>query len=285
MDFIMNPKDLPIGIFDSGIGGLSVLSAVQSTLPNEPLLYLGDTARVPYGSRSPETIVRYTQRVAGHLLRRGVKALVIACNTATTYGFDAVSDRCRKLGIPVVGVIRPGAEAACAHKNINTVAILGTIATVNGGQYTKEIHAINPNMTVIGQACPLLVPLVEEGWLDDEITDQVIQRYLKALPAEPDAIILGCTHYPLLKRSFERISPKVTIIDSASVAARALKRILDKEDKRRESPSPPPDTQYLVTDNLQRFQMIGQQFLNLPLSPIELVDLTDEDEQFMKDNP
>ncbi|MGC6508410.1 MAG: glutamate racemase [Myxococcota bacterium] len=281
----MNPNDLPIGVFDSGIGGLSVLSAIKTALPNEPLLYLGDTARVPYGSRSPETIVRYTQRVAGHLLKRGVKALVIACNTATTYGYEAVNTRCIELGIPVVGVIQPGAQAASALKSVSTVAVLGTVATVNGGQYTKELQALNPNIRVIGKACPLLVPLVEEGWLNDHITEQIIVRYLNEIEGKPDAIILGCTHYPLLKHTFERILPKVTIIDSASVAAKALKRILKTEGKLRMSASSKIATKYLVTDNLERFKAIGQQFLHDPLNTIELVDLTDDDEQYMKDLP
>lgn len=276
----MNPIDLPIGVFDSGIGGLTVLSAIQKRLPQESLVYLGDTARVPYGSRSPETIIRYTQRVAGHLIKHGVKALVIACNTATTYGFESVYKKALELDIPVIGVIQPGAVAACKISNLKSIAILGTTGTISGKQYEKEIHKINPTVKVYGKACPLLVPLVEEGWLNDPVTDMIVKRYIDEIPEIPNAIILGCTHYPLLQPVFSRLLPNVTIIDSASVAAESLHQIL--LNTMRLSNHTKPRYQYLVTDNLSRFRAVGQTFLSTTLQDIELVDLSLEDEIFMQ---
>lgn len=273
----MSSPDLPIGVFDSGVGGLTVLSALAQRLPQEDLLYLGDTARVPYGSRSPETVVRYAERVAGHLLGRGIKALVVACNTATTWALPALERTGRLRGIPVIGVIAPGVERALSATANAHVAVIGTEGTVQGGRYASLLKAARPGIRVEAVACPLFVALAEEGWADDPVAVAVAERYLAALRGGPDTVILGCTHYPLLVRDIAAVLPGVRLVDSAVATAEATARLLQSHDLVRPPQEAPGRRRYLVTDNLDRFRRVGALFLGQEPSPVELVDIDDAD--------
>ena len=213
-------NQLPIGVFDSGIGGLTVLAALSRALPSEDLLYLGDTARVPYGTRSPETVTRYSARVASHLYRRGVKALVIACNTATTHALPTLTAAGAAVGVPVIGVVKPGVDEADRLSRGRHVAILGTEGTVRAGRYQAALEA--RGLRAEGVACPLFVSLAEEGWIDGDVPRLVAERYLGGLRGGPDTVILGCTHFPLLRPIIQAVLPGVTLIDSAEATKRLL---------------------------------------------------------------
>lgn len=272
--------DLPIGVFDSGVGGLTVLDALRRRLPGEDLLYLGDTARVPYGTRAPETVVRYAHRVAGHLVRRGVKAIVIACNTATTWALEALEAAAAPLGLPVIGVIAPGVGAALARTTTGRVAVIGTEGTVRGGAYARHLVAARPDVHVRSLPCPLFVSLAEEGWTEGEIARLTAERYLAPLRAEaqaPDTLILGCTHYPLLKGVIGQALPDVQLIDSATAAADATAARLRAAGLLR-TRTEGGRAHFLVTDHVDRFRRVGARFLQVPPDPVELVDLTDADD-------
>lgn len=264
-----------IGVFDSGVGGLTVLAELQKALPNESFLYLGDTARVPYGSRSPETIIRYSKRVAGHLVRKKIKTLVIACNTATTYAFEELQRACKPLNIEVFGVIEPGARAALQQTKNNHIAILGTEGTIKGQKYHEILRKLSPDIIIQEKACPMFVPLVEEGWHHTNVAELIAEKYLHEIQ-NVDTVILGCTHYPLLKTLLQKIRPNMTFIDSAEATARFVRNSLTE--KNLLAPSSQPQTSYLVTDNLERFKRVGYYFLNHPPHPLELIDIHDSDE-------
>src|SRR5436305_9830113 len=208
-----------IGVFDSGVGGLTVVAALRRRLPQESILYLGDTARLPYGSKSPETVTRYTRRNIEFLVERGVKAVVVACNTASALALEHV----HLDGMPLWGVIEPGARRA-AQVSRGRVGVIATEATVRSDAYPRALRRLRPDLAVVSRACPLLVPLVEEGWHDDEITARVAERYLAPLlAADIDTLVLGCTHYPLLKSVLSRIvGPGVTLVDSAEAVAEVV---------------------------------------------------------------
>jgi glutamate racemase len=216
----------PIAVFDSGIGGLTVVSALRRELPGEDIVYLGDTARVPYGGKSRATIERYSEEIASMLVAEGAKMVVVACNTASALALPRLRD---VLPVPVEGVIGPGVEAALAATNTGHVAVIGTKATVGSGAYAGALQAGRPDIRVTSMACPLLVPLVEEGLFDDAVTDAVLERYLAEIRAgDTDALVLGCTHYPLLSRAIARVAgPKITLVDSAANCARVVARHLD----------------------------------------------------------
>lgn len=271
----MSQAELPIGVFDSGVGGLTVVRAIRSLLPGEDLIYLGDTARVPYGTRSPETVERYAQRVAGHLTRRGIKALVVACNTATTYALDGLVREGRRRGIPVIGVITPGVQAAIEVSQ-NHVGVIGTEGTIAGGEYARQLATLAPKLKVSSVACPLFVALAEEGWTDGQVSQLVAERYLAPLKNGPDALILGCTHYPLLADAIAATLPNVTLVDSAHSTARVLSETLELSGLL--SHSLKGTTHFLVTDNRQRFIEVGARFFGEPPQPTELVDLDDLDQ-------
>lgn len=272
----MSTRDLPIGVFDSGVGGLTVLAAIAERLPEEHLLYLGDTARVPYGSRSPSTVLRYAEGVAGHLLGRGIKALVIACNTASTWALDALSATGAARGIPVIGVIEPGVRRALSATRSGHVAVIGTEGTVRGGRYTALLHQARPELRVEALPCPLFVALAEEGWHDDPVAVAVAERYLSPLRDGPDTVILGCTHYPLLAPAISRVLPGVQLVDSAHATAAATAELLAGHGLLRDSRQP-GQHHYLVTDNLERFLRVGERFLGAPPQPAEVVDLREDD--------
>lgn len=217
-----HPASAPIGVFDSGIGGLTVVAALRSLLPAEKIVYLGDTARVPYGGKTRETVTRYSVEISEYLLQRGCKAIVVACNTASALAVPTLQER---WSIPILGMIQPGAEAAVAATKNGRIGIIGTRATVLSRAYDEAIRALSPTAKVISHACPVLVPMIEEGWLNDALTDAAIERYLRPLlDAKIDTLVLGCTHYPLLKSAIARIAGSfVEIVDSAHNCAVILR--------------------------------------------------------------
>jgi glutamate racemase len=215
----------PIGVFDSGIGGLTVVRALRDLLPHEDIFYIGDTARLPYGGKSKSTIERYSVEISGLLLAENAKMIVVACNTASSL---AISKLQEILNVPVVGVIAPGARAAVKETRIGHVGVIGTRSTIKSEAYERAIQALNPEVRVTSQACPLLVPLVEEAWLVDEVTREVLHRYLDpVLETGIDTLVLGCTHYPLLAPLIQEVSgPGVQLVDSAKNCAIAVKQTL-----------------------------------------------------------
>ncbi len=262
----MNPNR-PIGVFDSGIGGLTVVHALRRLLPGESLVYLGDTARVPYGTKSHATIERYTLQAGAILQRYDPKLLVIACNTASAHGLPALV---AAAPCPVVGVIEPGADMAAQVEG--PVGVIGTIATVQSGAYEAAIRRRRPGAEIHSLACPLLVSLAEEGWLDDPITTEICERYLRQLSAVVKTIVLGCTHYPVLRPSLDRARPGTTWIDSAEVTAEAVDALLKASAGYRTESSRGP-LRVLLTDAGSRLQEVGSRFLGEALETVELVEL------------
>jgi glutamate racemase len=274
-------NSLPIGVFDSGVGGLTVLRALQQQLPQETFLYLGDTARLPYGTKSPATVIRYSNQACKHLINRGIKLLVVACNTATALALSALQENFPRL--PIIGVIEPGAQAACATSVNGQIAVIATEATVNAGSYQKAIKKIRPEANVIAQGCSLFVPLAEEGWVDDDIADAVAKRYLEPLLIQqanfkPDCLVLGCTHFPILLSPIKKVAgKKIAVIDSAKTTAEAVKQVLENlKLKHTANNHSSPHNKFLVTDAPERFIRIAQLFLGTPLhaKDIELIELT-----------
>jgi glutamate racemase len=264
-----NPN--PIGVFDSGIGGLTVVKALRDRLPNETIVYLGDTARVPYGPKSPETVQRYALELAHMLMQKNAKALVVACNTVSSVALPLLT---RKFSVPVVGVIEPGARAALEATRNQHVGVIGTRATVRSGAYEKALHASANNVRVSSRACPLLVPLIEEGLLDDDVTDRVILRYLEPLLADGiDTLVLGCTHYPLLSAAIARVlGHEITLVDSAKNCATAVQETLDRQSLR--SPSTESgELRVALTDSADNFLNVARDALQLNFGEIELQPL------------
>ena len=225
----MIDKNAPVGVFDSGVGGLTVAREIMRNLPSEKIVYFGDTARVPYGSKSKDTVIRYSSQIVHFLREQNVKAIVIACNTASAFALEAVQD---KLDIPVIGVIEAGARVAAEETNNKRVGVIGTVGTVGSGIHESYLKRLDPEITVIGKACPLFVPLVEEGWLHDPVTVEVASRYLQELKDEQvDTLILGCTHYPLIRSTIQEVmGEKVRLVNPAYETALELKSLLTKMD-------------------------------------------------------
>lgn len=267
-------KELPIGVFDSGVGGLTVLKAIRAVLPNENLVYLGDTARLPYGTKSPASIARYARQAAAKLEAQGIKLLVVGCNTASAVALDALREQLAPL--PVVGVVEPGAAAAVAARAGGTHLVLATEATVALGAYRKAIEARDPAAGVEERACEMLVSLAEEGWSDGEIARAIVRRYLDEVGGTtPDTIILGCTHFPLLRETIRSVAAAgVAIVDSASTTADVVREVLETTGHRREA-AETGTLRLLATDGATRFARVGGQFLGADLSyeDIEIVDL------------
>lgn len=218
----------PIGVFDSGVGGLTVVREIMRNLPNEEIVYFGDTARVPYGSKSRETVTRYSRQIVRFLQSKEVKAIVVACNTVSAYALETIK---KELDIPIIGVVEPGARVACETTVNDRIGVIGTEATVHSGIYTSFIRRQKPDVQVVSKACPLFVPLVEEGWIKDPITMEVARRYLEELlQYDIDTLILGCTHYPLLRSTVQKIvGDKVKLVNPAYETARDLKKLLETE--------------------------------------------------------
>ncbi len=264
----------PIGVFDSGVGGLTVVAALRKAMPAEPILYLGDTARVPYGSKSPRTVERYAASCHRFLVDRGVKAVVIACNTASANALPALQQRS---AVPVVGAVEPGAQSAVAGTTSQHIGVIGTLATIRSGAYRAAIHALAPDAVVSELACPLLVPLAEEGWTHGDIADAVAEKYLSRLFADDeriDTLVLGCTHYPLLTDVLRTVACSITgrtinVVDSATAMAHAVGILL--ADAQVDSGSR-GELHCFVTD-ASRLDELAPLFLGEALDGYELVDL------------
>jgi glutamate racemase len=251
-------RSRPIGVFDSGIGGLTVLRALVETLPGEDFIYLGDTARLPYGTKSSEVIQRYSRENSEFLLAKGIKMLVLACNTSSAVAFSEIS---RLTVVPVVGVIEPGAKVAVDASRSGKIGVIGTEATIASGAYTRAIQALNPRAEIYTRACPLLVPLVEEGWTDNEIAQRTVAFYLESLKQSGiDTLLLGCTHYPLLLGLFEGVlGPRVRIVDSAGATAAAVKKRLNE--LRLVRSRGVGSQSFFVTETPERFVRVGRRFI------------------------
>jgi glutamate racemase len=266
----------PIGIFDSGMGGLTVMRALKAHLPGESFVYLGDTARLPYGTKSADTVTRYALQASRALMAHGIKLLVVACNTASAAALPALAQSLAPL--PVVGVIEPGAQAAVQAVPDGPIAVIATEGTVRGGAYVRAIQALAPQMPVVQQACPLFVALAEEGLRDGPITELAAQRYLAPLLAtmpRPRGLVLGCTHFPVLKAAIAKVAgPDVILIDSAETTAAAVEKIL-KEKSLLQTGGAEGSSLFLATDAPGRFAHLGEIFLGEPIDPgqVILVDL------------
>jgi glutamate racemase len=269
----------PVGVFDSGVGGLTVLRALAAALPHEDFVYLGDTARLPYGTKSPASIRRYALQAAALLRDRGVKCLVVACNTASAVALDDLAAEFAP--VPVLGVVEPGAAAACTATRSGQIAVVATESTVRGGAYQEAIRRCRPEATVVARACPLFVALAEEGWTDGPVVEAVIHRYLDDLfgddaPAHPDTLVLGCTHFPVLASAIRKVlGERVAIVDSAETTAAALVGVLERAGLRRPPTAASGSIRLLATDSAERFARVGGTFLGKPLQPgdVEVVDL------------
>lgn len=304
----MDTKNLPIGVFDSGVGGLTVAREIFRNLPNENIIYFGDTARVPYGNKSPETIIRYSKQISEFLISRHVKAIVIACNTASAMALDAVQ---ATTDIPVIGVVKPGADAAVNATVSGRIGVIGTIGTIASGLYDKYIKEIMPSAQVFGKACPLFCPLVEEGMLDDSVTVEMIHRYLDDMIEENDidTLVLGCTHYPLMRTviareiggtfadaaDYGRVANKniqinkpirsaalqqgksvqqnssvrsIKLVNPAYTTVIALKALLEEHDIASDTPALPSDHQFFVSDVPDSFRAFASNVLNLDIDTV-----------------
>lgn len=264
-----DPRSAAIGVFDSGIGGLTVVRALMERLPFENIVYFGDTARVPYGVKSVATIQHFTEQIADFLLNQNVKLLIIACNTMAAVAADTVR---AKSPVPVLDVIDAGAQAAFAVAK-KGVGVIATPTTINSNAYARRLHELNPNLRTYSQACPLFVPLVEEGWLDHPVTRLTAQEYLKPVFVENiDALVLGCTHYPLLKPLLrDVIGPDIQLVDSAITTAEQAAQLL-KERNLSNPQRGPASYRYFVTDLPVKFQTIGERFLGRTLGSVEVVN-------------
>ncbi len=260
-----------IGIFDSGVGGLTVFKRIAQRLPGENLCYLGDTARVPYGTKSADTVVRYARSCAARLTERGIKLLVVACNTASAYALETLA---AELPVPVVGVVEPGAREAVRRSKNGRVGVIGTAGTVASGAYTRAIAALNPSIRVYSKACPLFVPLAEEGWTRGELPRTVARTYLSGLAARGiDTLVLGCTHYPLLRGPIAAAAgPGVRLVDSAQETAKAVEAVLHESGLLRGGTTPGKH-HFLVSDSPATFARVGARFLGHPLAGVEWVDV------------
>ena len=263
----------PIGVFDSGVGGLTVAREIMRQLPEESMIYFGDTARVPYGTKSKDTIVRYSRQIVNFLLSKGVKAVVIACNTASALALADLQDL---YNVPIIGMVQPGAVAAMnATKNKN-IGIIGTNATIKSGQYGQYLRKLDPSVTVVTKACPLFVPLVEEGLIDDRITEDMVSRYLREFKQyDIDSLILGCTHYPLLRSKIrEYMGDKIQIVNPAYETAMDLKRLLEeKEMANDETTEHHSEYSFYVSDAAEKFRKFANTVMPFDVPTTNVVNI------------
>ena len=258
---------MSVGIFDSGLGGLTVLKEIRKIFPNEEIFYFGDTARVPYGEKTKDLIVRYSKEITDFLLTKNISALVVACNTATALAIEELK---ADYDIPVIGVIEAGVRGALSVTKTNEIGVIGTKATINSEKYKQEIQSKNKDIIVYQKACPLFVPVVEEGLLEGEIIESIIRHYLGDFDDKVDTLILGCTHYPLLKKEIHKLYPNLNLIDPAIETALDLKKILTDTD---DDENKTGHTKYYVSDGVQNFRNIGSMFLEEEIEDIELIKL------------
>ena len=271
----MSTPASPIGIFDSGLGGLTVVREVMRQLPGERIIYFGDTARVPYGPKSPDTVRRYSREIAAFLTSQDVKAIVIACNTATAHALPTLRS---ELTIPVIGVVEPGARAAVAASRRRELGVIGTAGTIASGAYERAIRALAADAHIVARACPLFVPLVEEGWLDRDATRLIAREYLAPLKdAGVDTLVLGCTHYPLLKPMLsEVLGPDVVLIDSAEETASETAAVLATRGLLTNDPGDRSAIgwhRFVVSDAPDHFLRLGQRFLGAPIDRVDTLTL------------
>jgi glutamate racemase len=266
-------NNAPIGIFDSGLGGLTVAAAVKELMPEENIIYLGDTARVPYGDKSPETVLRFGCENAEFLAEKGVKIIIVACNTVSALAIDGIRKKFREnnIKIPLIGVLEAGVNAI-TQQNINKIAVIGTRGTITSNAYTREIHKKSPQTEVTAIACPLFAPIVEEGLYDHKIAEYAIDIYLNQLKkTPPDALLLGCTHYPLLKKTLKKyFNDTVQIIDSAHSVANLAENFLNQNSMKNNSTGNNSDKFY-VTDSPENFAEHTENFLNKSIKTVEKV--------------
>lgn len=267
----MNRAEAPIGIFDSGVGGLTVVRELWNRLPGERLVYFGDTARVPYGPKSAAIVCRYAREAAAFLLSHGVKMVVIACNTATAHALATLRE---ELSVPVVGVVEPGARAAIRATASGRIGVIGTVGTIRSGAYDREVRKLLPNARVFAQPCPLFVPIVEEGWADRPATRLVAEEYLRPLQeVDIDVLVLGCTHYPVLRPILgEILGPGIQLVDSAAETAVEVERLLEQHGLLRTDPAP-PEHRFVVSDSPLHFRETSRHFLGEELDEIECFDV------------
>ncbi len=268
----MSGSSAPVGVFDSGIGGLTVVREIERQLPHERIIYFGDTARVPYGPKSPETVQRYSREISDWLVGEGVKVIVVACNTATAHALPLLRGY---LTVPVIGVVEPGARAAMRATRSRVVGVIGTAGTIASGAYERAIHGIEPSARVVARACPLFVPLVEEGWTDREATRLIAREYLQPLAdAQVDTIVLGCTHYPLLAPLLAGlVRPGVRLIDSAAETAAETRRTLIDRDLVAPHTIGTPAHRFVASDDPDHFLRVSQRFLGSAIDRVEKVTL------------
>ncbi len=264
-------KRAAIGVFDSGVGGLTVAKEIMAQLPGEKIIYFGDTARVPYGSKSRETVTKYTEQIIRFLLTHKVKALVIACNTMSALAFDRVE---KNISVPIIGVLRPGARAASTVTRNKRIGVIATESTINSKLYNQYIGNIDPDIEVIGKACPLFCPLVEEGMTDDPVTEEIARRYLSELIRQDiDTLILGCTHYPLLRGIIASIVGEgVTLVNPAYETTRELKELLRKNDIINDAEGV-PEHEFYVSDSVHKFARFAASLLHIENLSAEIIDI------------
>lgn len=264
-------KSAPIGVFDSGIGGLTVVREILRRLPKENIIYLGDTARVPYGTKSSRTVIAYSRSNAAFLTEKGIKLLVVACNTASAVALPFLSS---ELDIPVVGVIEPGAKRAAMVTRTRNVGVIGTPSTVNSSAYKKALEGISPDIVVHSKACPLFVPLADEGWTEGEVSELIARKYLEPFKVLGiDVLVLGCTHYPLLKPTIQKVvGDGITLVDSAEETAKEIERVLGENDILNTG-NGTPSREYYLTDVSETFVSVAGTFLGEKIEKIEMVDI------------
>ena len=265
-------KDKPIGVFDSGLGGLTVMKAMMRQLPFEDIVYLGDTARVPYGTKSRDSIIRFSLENAAVLMKHHVKMIVVACNSSSSYALETLRE---KFPLPVVGVIEPGVARAVQMTRNNRIGIIATQATINSRSYARLLIRTNSRLKVISQPCPLFVPLVEEGWFKKAVTRQVAEEYLKKIKSgRADTVILGCTHYPLLKSVItDVLGSGVSLVDSALEVSKLVKALLVERQAARNTKRV-PRYEFLVSDQPEHFQKLARRFLGYPIKDVKRIALS-----------
>lgn len=273
-DAACGEKYAPIGVFDSGVGGLTVVREIMRQIPNERIVYFGDTARVPYGSKSQETIIRFSRQIIRFLKTKGVKAIVVACNTASALALETIRP---ELDIPIIGVLKPGAKVAAEATHNGKIGVIATESTIASQLYTKVIHFHNPQAQVLGKPCPLFVPLVEEGWLKDPVTVEVANRYLEPLlESGIDTLIMGCTHYPLLRSTLRQImGEKVNLINPAYETARELKLLLEEHGIDNDGQQMPEGAmhQFYVSDAANKFKSFANSILPYGVDTTQLIHI------------
>lgn len=267
-------KNAPIGVFDSGVGGLTVAREIMRQIPNERIVYFGDTARVPYGSKSQETVTRFSKQIVRFLQTHQVKTIVVACNTASAYALDTLE---KEIDIPIIGVVKPGAKVAARVTRNGKIGVIATEATIGSGIYSNYIKKQNANATIYGKACPLFVPLIEEGLLQDPVTDEIARRYLAELiDIDIDTLILGCTHYPLIRSTVGKImGDGVTLVNPAYETASELKKLLESKDLLNDTPPELGTNQYefYVSDGAEKFKQFANSIIKYGILSAKTINI------------